>query len=92
MNMKKFIMAVIALAITASVASAGIGVLWTISYGAYTDDAPDVTGGTHNLLGSYSAIWQLIFAGLDNTIEPIPESRGRCSGCRPHDGFLSGLG
>ncbi len=70
--MKKILMAVFALVVAATVASAGVAINWSTVYGAYTHDAPNVTGGTDNLLGTYSAIWQLIYAGADDTIDPIP--------------------
>lgn len=70
--MKKILMAVFALVVAATVASAGVSVNWNTVWGAYTHDAPNVTGGTDNLLGTYSAIWQLIYAGADDTIDPIP--------------------
>lgn len=70
--MKKILMAVFALVVAATVASAGVAINWNVTWGAYTHDAPNVTGGTDNLLGTYSAIWQLIYAGADDTIDPIP--------------------
>ena len=70
--MKKILMAVFALVVAATVASAGVAISWNTVWGAYTHDAPNVTGGTDNLLGTYSAIWQLIYAGADDTIDPIP--------------------
>lgn len=70
--MKKILMAVFALVVAATVASAGVSINWNVTWGAYTHDAPNVTGGTDNLLGTYSAIWQLIYAGADDTIDPIP--------------------
>ncbi len=70
--MKKILMAVFVLVVAATVASAGVAINWNTLWGAYTHDAPDVTGGTDNLLGTYSAIWQLIYAGADDTIDPIP--------------------
>ena len=68
--MKKILIAMLGLALVASVASAGVAINWNTGYGAYTHDAPDVLGGTHNLLGSYSALWQLIYAGADDAINP----------------------
>ena len=68
--MKKILIAMLGLALVASVASAGVAINWNTSWGAYTHDAPDVVGGTHNLLGSYSALWQLIYAGADNIANP----------------------
>ena len=72
--MKKILMAVFALVVAATVASAGVSINWNAQYGAYTHDAPNVTDypSPNNLLGTYSAIWQLIYAGADDTIDPIP--------------------
>ena len=71
--MKKMLVAFAILAVAATCASAGVGILWTISYGAYTHDAPNVTDypSPNNMLGSYSAIWQLIYAGADNIANPL---------------------
>ena len=63
--MKKTLMALFALALCASVASAGVGINWTTLWGVYDHSAADLTGGDNPLLGSYSAIWQLIYAGAD---------------------------
>lgn len=68
--MKKILIAMLGLVVVASVASAGVAINWNVTWGAYSHDAPDVVGGTHNLLGSYSALWQLIYAGADDTINP----------------------
>lgn len=68
--MKKILIAMLGLALVASVASAGVAINWNVTWGAYTHDAPDTVGGTHNLLGSYSALWQLIYAGADDAINP----------------------
>lgn len=72
--MKKILMAVFALVVAATVASAGVAINWNVGWGAYTHDAPDLTEypTANNLLDSYSAIWQLIYAGVDNLIDPIP--------------------
>ena len=72
--MKKILMAVFALVVAATVASAGVAINWNVGWGAYTHDAPDLTEypSANNLLGTYSAIWQLIYAGADDTIDPIP--------------------
>jgi hypothetical protein len=90
--MKKFLMAVFALVVSTSLATAGIGVLWTISYGAYTHDSPDVTGGSHNLLGNYSAIWQLIYAGANNAIDSIPDPVTSAPSVDPITGFYQVYG
>ena len=71
--MKKFLMGLFALAVATTVAMAGVGITWATYYGAYAHDAPDTTGGTGALLDSYNAIWQLIYAGGDDTIDP-PEA------------------
>ena len=70
--MKKFLMVLFALAVATSVATAGVGISWTTFYGAYDHSASDVTGGSNALLDSYSAIWQLIYAGANNVADPIP--------------------
>ncbi len=72
--MKKFLMAIFALAVATTVATAGVGINWNTVYGAYTHSAPNVTDypSANNMLGSYSAIWQLIYAGADNVANPIP--------------------
>lgn len=70
--MKKILIAMLGLALVASVASAGVAINWNTGYGAYKHDAPNMTDypSTNNLLGSYSALWQLIYAGADDAINP----------------------
>ena len=68
--MKKTLMALFALALCASVASAGVGINWTTLWGVYDHNAADLTGGSNALLDSYSAIWQLIYAGADGIANP----------------------
>ena len=63
--MKKTLMALFALALCASVASAGVGINWGTLYGVYDHTETDLVGGSAALLDSYSAIWQLIYAGAD---------------------------
>jgi hypothetical protein len=69
--MKKFLVAIFALAVVTSVATAGIGVLWTVGYGAYDHNAANVVSdpSPNQLLANYGAIWQLIYAGPNNAIE-----------------------
>ncbi len=75
--MKKFLTALFVMVVATSVATAGMGISWNTFYAAYAHDAPDVTGGSGALLDSYSAIWQLIYAGADNAINiPDPTSPG----------------
>jgi hypothetical protein len=66
--MKKTLMAIFALALVTSVASAGVGINWSTGWGIYDHSAADLTGGDNPLLGGYSAIWQLIYAGADGAI------------------------
>jgi hypothetical protein len=68
--MKKTLMALFALALCASVASAGVGIVWSTMWGVYDHDAPSLTGDTGAMLEKYSAIWQLIYAGPDMAINP----------------------
>ena len=70
--MKKILIAMLGLALVASVATAGVAISWNIQYGAYTHDAPNVTDypSPNNLLGTYSALWQLIYAGADGIANP----------------------
>jgi hypothetical protein len=68
--MKKTLMALFALALCASVASAGVGIVWSTGWGVYDHNAADLTGGSNALLDSYSAIWQLIYAGADGVANP----------------------
>ena len=68
--MKKVLLGSLILLAAASLATAGISVNWTVIWGAYDHDATDLTGDSNNLLGSYSAIWQLIYAGANNIADP----------------------
>ena len=68
--MKKLLIAFSALAIAAA-AYAGYGIDWVVAYAAYSHEATDLTGGDYALLDSYSVTWQLIYAGADNTANPI---------------------
>ena len=79
--MKKTLMAIFALALCASVASAGVGINWGTMYGVYDHTETDLVGGSAALLDSYSAIWQLIYAGPDGAInEPDYEQIGGANG------------
>ena len=71
--MKKFLMAIFALAVATTVATAGVGIQWGTLYGAYDHNAPNLTDdpSAFQLLANYSAIWQLIYAGADNAIDDI---------------------
>ena len=79
--MKKTLMALFALALCASMASAGVGIVWTTSWGIYNHDAADLTGGSGAILDTYSAIWQLIYAGADGVANPADwEQTGGANG------------
>ena len=64
--MKKFLMAICALAVVTTVASAAVGISWSAGSWGYAHD------GTSAILDNNSALWQLIYAGVNNTIDPIP--------------------
>ena len=68
--MKKTLMALFALALCASVASAGVGINWTTAWGIYDHAETDIVGGSAALLDKYGAIWQLIYAGADGIANP----------------------
>ncbi len=74
--MKKMFLMALGLAVFASTAMAGIGINWNTINGMVQDgeaeDALPPPGGF--LLDGYSAIWQLIYAGADNAIDPIDGS------------------
>ncbi len=74
--MKKFLTTLLVLAATIAVATAGVGIQWQTGWGGYTHDAPNITDGNNAILDSYSVIWQLIYAGADNVINPIPNALG----------------
>jgi hypothetical protein len=65
-KMKKVLMALLVFACAASFASAGVGINWSVLFGAYDSDAPNLTGSSNALLDSYEVTWQLIYAGLDD--------------------------
>ncbi|MGD9782766.1 MAG: hypothetical protein AB7V14_11560 [Kiritimatiellia bacterium] len=55
----------------AGAANAGVGINWNIiGWGAYDHTAVDLTGDGPWLLDSYSASWQLIWAGVDCANNP----------------------
>jgi hypothetical protein len=69
--MKKLLIAFSALALVATAAYAGYGIDWTTMVGIILHEATDLTGGDYAMLDSYSVTWQLIYAGADNTANPI---------------------
>ena len=61
-------------------APAGVGIRWLTQWGAYDHTVEDLAGSTGALLDSYSATWQLIYAGADNAIDP-PNLTNSAQGC-----------
>ena len=74
--MKKILMAVFAFAVAATVATAGVGISWGTAFGVYDHTATDLVNGTEAILNTYSAIWQLIYAGADNSANAPSTSLG----------------
>lgn len=70
--MKKFLMAIFALVVATSVATAGVGIQWEVGWGGYAHDAPNITGSTGYILDSSTVIWQLIYTGPNGVIDSIP--------------------
>ncbi|MBR4250694.1 MAG: PEP-CTERM sorting domain-containing protein [Kiritimatiellae bacterium] len=57
-------------------------VSWMVNWGVYTHDASDlVTTESGAVLDQYDVLWQLIYAGPNNTIDPVDVSAS---------GFVSG--
>jgi hypothetical protein len=72
--MKKFLVALFALAVAVSAATAGVGIDWVAGWGVYDHSSASLTSDPAGaILDSYSVIWQLIYAGANNAIEP-PDS------------------
>ncbi|MGD9612336.1 MAG: PEP-CTERM sorting domain-containing protein [Kiritimatiellia bacterium] len=68
--MKKILMALFALAVATTVATAGIGISWgTTEWGE--NHLGDGSGSGNSILSANDVLWQLIYAGVDNTIDPI---------------------
>lgn len=70
--MKKFLMAMFALVVATSVATAGVGIQWsTQNWGEYHDGSGDA------ILQNNSTLWQLIYAGADNTADAIDDTMNK---------------
>lgn len=69
--MKKFLTAIFALAVAASVATAGVGIAWSDNYRVFASTETDLVGGSVGILDVASSLWQLIYAGADNTANPV---------------------
>ena len=74
--MKKILVGLAVLGLMVACASAGVNILWSVTWGAYSHASPNVTGGSNALLDSYSVTWQLIYAGINDTIDPVSTSIG----------------
>ena len=69
--MKKLGLVLAALLATSAMAWAN-DIAWFINWGAYTHDASDlVTEESGAILDNYDVLWQLIYAGPNNKIDPI---------------------
>ena len=71
--MKKIFVALSALIVATSVATAGVGILWGVS-GWGENHLGDGTGSGNSILSANDVLWQLIYAGADNAIDPIDNS------------------
>ena len=76
--MKKILLAVVAMAMGASAAFGAVAINWSTAFIVFDNTETDLSGsGTAYLLNNYSAIWQLIYAGPDNTIDPLNDTGNR---------------
>ena len=71
--MKKFVLALVVLAMAAACASAGVLIDWQVAFGAYSHVATDLTADdeSDSILANYQVTWQLIYAGANNLADPI---------------------
>ncbi len=68
--MKKLI--VVACLVAACATAWANDLVWKINYGLYTHDAADlVTTDSGAILDQYDVLWQLIYAGQNNAIDPV---------------------
>ena len=56
--MKKFLTAIFAMAVAASVATAGVGINWMDNYRVFASTETDLIGGTVGILDVASSLWQ----------------------------------
>lgn len=70
--MKKLVGLMAVLLVASTVAMAGV-VQWYVPYGIYPHDATDLetTDDGTGVLSSFDVLWQLIYAGPDNTADPV---------------------
>lgn len=69
MALRKTLGVVAAIFLIAAPAYAGVGIRWSVYYGAYSHAATNLMGWTDSLLDSYSVTWQLVYAGANNAID-----------------------
>lgn len=76
--MKKILLIGALLAVMTASASAWIGIEWRAGWGVYDMDSPDLVNSNPSdaLLSDSSAIWQLIYAGANDAIDPHGTSEG----------------
>jgi hypothetical protein len=67
---KQSLFILVVLFFVSATAMGQIAINWITGWGAYDHTATDLTGENNRLLDSYSAKWQLIYAGLDGIINP----------------------
>ena len=72
--MKKFLVALFAMSVATAVSMAGVRIDWYTGWGAFDHTAAENPTSGNNLLDGHSAIWQLIFAGADDTIDSIDDA------------------
>lgn len=80
--MKKLSLVLAALLAASAMAWAN-DVVWTVNFGAFTHDATDLTNPDEGgILTQYDVLWQLIYAGPNNAIDPVDINNAA--------GFISG--
>ncbi|NCA82553.1 MAG: hypothetical protein EOM72_07360 [Opitutae bacterium] len=80
MAMRKILGAVAALILIAAPAYSGVGISWSVYYGAYSHAATNLMGWTDSLLDSSSVTWQLVYAGANNAIDLPSLTTGGANG------------
>ena len=83
MAMRKILGVVAALILIVAPAHAGVGIRWSVQYGAYSHAATNLMDYADLLLDSYSVTWQLVYAGMDHEIDPPAFTNGT-------NGYVSG--
>ncbi len=81
--MKKIIVALLALAVMASVAVAGVGIDWLGYWGGYNNTVANPltsTASADSIRAGHSVIWQLVFAGADNAADIASVATGGANG------------